>query len=208
MATKRQQNQSSKKRGPTMPAPAKRQWDWYKILTLAVLVLTAYLAWQAHELTRNDQRAWVGVLKFQTPARAGEMVKEGLPITANAVWQNFGKGPALRTDCIIRIRIMGKGEEFDAIYEQQGSPKTAKEASAPVSGAALWPGVTYATGSVSLTPTDQEIAEIRLGDKILYLYGKATYNDAFGRPHWTHFCCRYTPDHPGWLAHSTYNEAN
>jgi hypothetical protein len=191
-----------------MPAPATRQWDWYKILTLVVLLLAACLAWQGHELTRNDQRAWVGVLKLQTPGKTAEMVKEGLPITVNAVWQNFGKGPALQTDCVTGMRIMRKGEEFDAIYEQQGSPKTIEEASVPVSRAALWPGVTYATGSVSMTPTDQEIAEIRLGDKILYFYGKATYNDTFGRPHWTHFCCRYTPDHPGWLAHSTYNEAN
>ncbi len=199
---------------PTIPRPPERRWDGYgfwaivlSALTLLVLVANAYLVVQGHELVRNDQRAWVGILRLQTPGKITEMVKEGLPITVNAVLQNFGKGPALQTGCAISMRIMRKEDEFVATYDQQGSPKAAQEISVPVSAAAVWPGITYATPPASLTPSDQEVAEIRAGTKILYFYGKATYNDAFGKPRWTHFCCRYTPDPPAWLAHSTYNEA-
>ena len=198
-----------------MTSPPKSEPVWYKnptvilgILTLFVLAINVALVIGTQELTRNDQQAWVGIQKFETPGNPAEMVQEGLPVTMNAVWQNFGKGPALQTDCAISMRIMRNEDEFVATYDQQGSPKAAEEISVPVSRGALWPAITYATPPASLTPNDQEVAEIRAGTKILYFYGQVTYNDTFGRPHWTHFCCRYTPDHPGWLVHSTYNEAN
>lgn len=39
--------------------------------------------------------------------------------------------------------------------------------------------------------TEEEVKEIKYGDKRIYVFGKITYDDVFGNPHHTEFCHMY-----------------
>jgi len=158
-------------------------------------------------LTRDDQRAWVGVEKLESPSKIEE-IKEGSPVSVNLVWKNFGKSPALQTDVAAGMRIMGRTEEFEAVYDSESGPETAQETNMPAISGAIWPSVTYRSPRGSLMFTKQQATDIQRGEQRLYVYGKATYRDAFGRPHSTHFCSRFVPESRTWRLHDTYSEAN
>lgn len=183
----------------------------YQCLTLAVSTLTliaviiyawlAYLQWQemigatnaasdaVHEARisrqqnqqsfiatvnqfRLDQRAWVGtadppIIVFQQ----GQLLSIKIPI------KNTGKTPALDLTTVLATR----GRLPKQIADFNDMPR-------PTGHGILQPGGTVYLVSDAVTPlTKENFDALRFGNVIEWAYGRITYNDIFGCPHWTTF---------------------
>jgi hypothetical protein len=149
------------------------------------------------EMSRNDQRAWVGITSISGP----KAIKEESPFNINAIWGNFGKSPAFKVTCATGLRVQARRDTIEPVYE--------KDTNALPSSAILWPSLTMsAAPDRPLYFDKQRTDDIRSGRQIIRAYGYATYEDAFGRHHRTEFACSYTPDDGGWRVLDTHNTAD
>ena len=148
------------------------------------------------EMSRSDQRARIGIASIN-----GSMeIKEGSVLAWDVVWQNFGKTQAQNVDCATGVRFLRSGEPFVPVYEPDPSGTR--------SVAIFWPGVTLTTPTPSPVFTKQHAEGIGNGTEIMYLYGRSSYDDGFGKQRNTTFACRYVRGQSRWRLHDTYNKAD
>jgi hypothetical protein len=195
------------------PAEHRHSRDLLDWITIALLLAAVVVyGWQARslskqvaaleetvKLTRNDQRAWVGV------ARIDGSSDDALDLGAKAYIGNFGKSPALRLEQKLNNRLMPREEAFAPDY------RGASRGSIGV----LFPGGEQIGFFPSHKWKPEEVAAVKANTSILYRYGEITYYDVFDEvhPHKTTFCDRlvYSDSAPvgwGWEVNDTYNTAD
>jgi cytoskeletal protein RodZ len=157
------------------------------------------------QMSRNDQRAWVGpvdttsVTYFDQSRKA--YVEEGLVTTLGVIITNSGKTPALEVTNLQRMDILPAAKRFVADY-----PGAVTAPSTSV----LQPGAKVLLKSL---PSDKPIPKEFIdrfanGELILYFHGFITYKDIFAQSHKTTFCSYMGRDLKTMNACETYNEAN
>jgi hypothetical protein len=129
------------------------------------------------EASRIDQRAWVGP--------TGEVILDIKPWKQpqiTTVVSNTGKTPALHVRALIvgKIGLKGTAMMFDYAKLPSGQNR---------SDTTLQPGThitLYPENTPVFSPT--QIETIKRGDIVVYVHGKITYQDVFGKEHHTTFC--------------------
>ena len=183
------------------------------IIASLALVISAYQGCLTRRAVQNsqdalrlDQRAWVGAIEVENPSLTDESrlvyLKEGFPLKFGVV-TNTGKTPAVKASTIINWRIMPPNLEFSPDYGQ-GTPSPA------LSLTVIQPQMrlTISPGQDENRPTKQDIADLKSGERIFYLFGMINYSDIFDKPHSTKFCVRLMPSLDVFGSCKTYNEAN
>lgn len=137
------------------------------------------------EMSRIAQRAWLGVNNI----KSGEL-KEGLVFRTEVEWKNSGLTPATNVRAFVR-------------YKYRPAASTGSE-----SLSTILPGGTARSPTQPVVIATEDIATIRTGKATFHLFGRATYDDVFGRHHHTTFGAKYDPDTGDWINLSTYNAAD
>jgi hypothetical protein len=134
------------------------------------------------EISRDDQRAWVGATAIQIIT-----LEPGKKILIRVPYVNSGRSAALN----VRVR---------PTVSMSISPINVTEVAAHLHqpfqpGIILFPNFPVAKiGFVSPQPVSEpDLAAIRAGRLLMYIYGEIRYTDIFNRPHDTRFCGRYSP---------------
>lgn len=156
------------------------------------------------EMWRQDQRAWVGIVKATAPAFKEDSrrvhIKEGEKIAFGVVITNSGKTPARKFRAIAGHRVLPSKAPFVPDY-----PKTMEFQSSAI----IQPGmrrIVYFTRQETLTK--EIIDAIKSKQAILYAYGTMHYEDIFGIPHKTTFCISLEKDLTAFIDCDTHNEAD
>lgn len=175
--TKEHQDKAREEDGPTVPSPPKRQRDIFDViaaglgaLTLGVLILNACLIKQGHELTRNDQRAWVGPEEFGIP-----VIEVGAVPSISVTVTNHGNTPAEDLQKKSTYAVFAEGLHPEPQYTITDPREPSKSI--------LFPGerqVFYATYDRPLTA--EEVRDIQEDTRPLHLFVEITYKDFFGKP--------------------------
>jgi hypothetical protein len=145
-----------------------------------------------------DERAWVGpnaVSPFEI--KAGEYFPS---ITVNV--KNSGKTPAINFISLTAYRAFERGQKFRAIYD----PVTATPSSTilqPNMELGLAP-----TSNPDRKMTEAHMTAMRNGDIVVYLFGKATYQDIFRQTHHFTFCMYVEKTLKTMASCNTYNSAD
>ena len=158
------------------------------------------------EQSRLDQRAWIGGVEATPPpftdGTSRVYIKEGerIPIIGIVII-NSGKTPARKIKTVQQMRAFANNI-FKPVYVSDSPIKK--------SISVLHPG---GRDTLPITPFDiiitkEMINEIRSGKIVLYIYGKITYEDIFGRGHRTTFCHFIDKDMKAIANCDTYNDAN
>ena len=156
------------------------------------------------EISRRDQRAWVGMTEVTPEWRDAEgkplFIKEGARYHVGVTIVNSGRTPALKVRS--RMRLMSfPDNKFVADYQNVNERVSI--------------GVLPPQGKFTLTSLPSyriinasDITSLKNGSVILYLYGEIEYEDIFRIPHRTTYCSFLAPTLDNFLVHSTYNDAN
>lgn len=143
---------------------------------------------QTLEISRTDQRAWVGV-KFVRMIT----LEAGKHVSASVDMENTGKTFALNT--VADVTIVSTPHFFD-IQKYANSPNRQKPKTLP-SVEVLSPN---SEGDLraesSMIVNEATVDAIKNGTLLIYLFGDIHYKDIFGRPHLTRFCYEYFPEVP------------
>jgi hypothetical protein len=123
-----------------------------------------------------DQRAWVGVISIEPP---NLKPRSDFFLSLHAI--NSGHTPALNFQSLVVLHSLGKDEPFKAAYGPLPAGWTR-------SNRVVQPGeqVTINTNKYALT--QEQVDWVTNGNYILYVYGKMSYDDVFGKHHHTTFC--------------------
>jgi hypothetical protein len=144
------------------------------------------------ESSRLDQRAWVGVIESFRPD-----IKVGAKPTLGVTIMNSGKTPARLGATHVSARSFAKDKAFVPIYPPKQNSRIAL----------LQPGMRMDFAKPTVREfTQADIDVFRNGDQVMYVYGKFSYRDIFGRGYCTVFCMFYEPDFSVAHACSTYND--
>jgi hypothetical protein len=155
-------------------------------LVLIVYTTFAGLQWEAmHDALLVDQRAWLSVVIPTNFPLAGAFIPASIQIA------NTGKTPAKDVEGDIVATVLKKGEQPSFDFSL-GHPHNRIFAGAifpnePINTAISL--VRYGPQTPqNIVPTPQLREEIANGESFILFYGKITYIDVFGSPHWTQFC--------------------
>jgi hypothetical protein len=156
------------------------------------------------EISRRDQRAWVGITEiippWRDPANNPLYIKEGSNFGASVTIINSGKTPALNIRSKIRLMAFPRNHKFAPDYGNvQGQ-----------SVGVLQPqGKFKATSLPSYQPVNaSDITSLKNSAMILYLYGEIQYEDIFKISHRTTYCSFLAQTLDSFVVNSTYNDAN
>jgi len=135
--------------------------------------------------SRSDQRAWMGSADWSFNVSASDPIKSTVAIS------NLGKSPAMNVTCRI------DGGAFPKAHALSEADITYPDRIPILKEGTVFPSQRFpltATGD-PMEPESQEawFQYIESGSLIEYFWGYVTYDDAFGRKHWTHFCTEYRP---------------
>jgi hypothetical protein len=134
------------------------------------------------EMARNEQRAWVGPTLWQ-PVNIAE--KSDLQATVGLT--NSGKTPALNVVVNHRYVPVRKGEELNPSHDPDRIPlDEAKLTHSVIQPGALQREIGVFDDLPNGASADM-VAKLKSGDVILYIYGRISYKDCFGRSHKTTF---------------------
>jgi|ERR1017187_1937298 hypothetical protein len=177
--------------GPVQTDDPKNKWyksfsGWKTRLEIVAIfagIGYAYVTYrQWHDLRHNfevDQRVWLGVTEVATPRE----LHEGTVLNSTVILVNQGKTPAYNVVQQAGFRIIKAGGPFDPARE--------------VNSSALSPqGIIMPTGKRELSICtlgaigQKRADELNSGEYRLYLFGRITYDDAFGKHHQTRFSMR------------------
>jgi hypothetical protein len=134
---------------------------------------------------RSDQRAWLGNSNWSY------VVNESDPIKATVMITNVGKSPATSIICRMDGGTFPKGHTLtDADLKYSDTAEMIEEGT-------IFPAQRFPLSAIAIAiQADLQKAWFQAvdnGDQIQYFWGYVTYDDAFGRNHWTHFCAIYRP---------------
>jgi hypothetical protein len=159
------------------------------------------LAKESRDLSRLDQRAWVGPFEVTGTPQADQVFK----ITVSV--KNTGKTFAKFFSSDILVTRIGKD---DQIPDFKQSEEEYRSASKGMSVSVLPPnGVSSSIVAVKKGEklTKDEVNSLQSGEIKLFVFGKATYKDIFGCEHWTTYCWLLNTDWQ-YQAYETYNDAD
>jgi hypothetical protein len=162
---------------------------WIDRATVLVAIAAAAIAGlQWFEMRRTllvDQRAWVSVVLPPSFPLEGAAIPASFQIT------NTGKTPAKQIEGDIVATVLKKGEEpsFDLgtghphsrIFVGAIFPNGPINSTIPISRYGPYSAET-------IVPTPELRQAIASGESFIIFYGRITYVDVFGIPHWTSFC--------------------
>jgi cell division protein FtsI/penicillin-binding protein 2 len=135
------------------------------------------------EISRNDQRAWVGPIEVTLPQFSdgshAVYLKEGSQATIGVTITNSGKTPARKFMPRIQMGVLRTGKPFIPEYPALSTRQSV---------AVVHPGMKPILYAPPFGPPKQLIDAIAGGQYVLYLYGIMTYEDIYNRPHKTTFC--------------------
>jgi hypothetical protein len=154
------------------------------------------------EVSRNDQRAWVGQTDILPPVftDGGKAVyfKDGERTRFTVFIVNSGKSPAKNVAQSTSYRTLGSKIKFSPRYPGESDNR-----------GVIQPGLRLALNPPETNrATRQMIETYASGENVLYLYGRITYDDIFDRPHQTTFCVYLLRDLANFTDCTTYNDAN
>jgi hypothetical protein len=152
--------------------------DVWLILLTAVLGIAALGSWsQARDTARRQLRAYLTVIIGN-----GSYQDENLKFDARPVLTNNGQTPAHKVSYAARAAILPYPLDANTVLD---SP-----AEITKSAAVLGPTQTFVLAAVvpERVP-DEQVVPIMAGyPNRVYIWGRVTYEDVFGRPHFTEFC--------------------
>jgi hypothetical protein len=153
----------------------------------------------AIEISRNDQRAWVGISGIQLPQTSPKKA-----FVIQIPYSNSGRSLALD----VRTRSFATSSDGEISPEAFIAAHKDEPFKEPV---VVFPGIPSSNLSIAI-PADQAasiIPALRSGAKRLYVLGEIRYKDVFNRPHHTTFCGEYSPKIPNNLVScKEYNTAD
>jgi len=149
------------------------------------------------EMSRNDQRAWIGVSAVDGLPKLNE------PSLIAIRFKNTGRSPAQNVHVLSRYLPTPKGSEFKFDLEEVPEQSNGLIPPGAEFSAFAFPGP---NPTAKLKKTDMDAATN--GSYVVHVIAKATYDDAFGRPHWVTFCAQLATDAKSWKACSDYNDAD
>jgi hypothetical protein len=155
---------------------------WIAIaIASASLLISVYQAWQSTTMTRQDQRALVGLDNANTDYLPPWSIAPNAPIQLSFWFKNVGRTPALRMG-------IQRGYRLRAVAD--GEPNLSFEGHAD--GASLMmPGESnYVTITGSKPLTQAEADGFTQGRIAVYAYGNFHYSDVFDNDHVTEWCLR------------------
>jgi hypothetical protein len=171
-------------------------------MTMATIGIWVVATQQWKEM-RLDQRAWVGpVAVYGTQFSEGNnktFVKEGEKAAVGVEIINSGKTIAKGFESCVTRKAIPAGDKLDTSCPEGG----------PRSVSVLLPGARLQAASPETgIATAKDVEELRNGSRMFYLFGRLTYEDAFGQPHFTTFCMYLTTDLSSFNSCPFYNDAN
>lgn len=156
------------------------------------------------EVSRSDQRAWVGMTEVAPEWRDADgkplFIKEGAHYHVGVTIVNSGRTPALKVRSKMRLWSFPANNKFVPDY---GNVTAQSVGVLPPQGKFI---ITSLPSLKIINTSD--IASLKNGSQILYLYGQIEYEDIFGIQHRTTYCSTLAPTLDSFLVHSTYNDAN
>ena len=149
-------------------------------------VFLYYQLKESHEAMIEDQRAWVSV------ALPASFPLTGTSIPATTQITNSGKTPARGVEGDVVATVLNKGEEPALGDFSVGHPHNRMSMGVVFPGAPIPITITLIhygpkNGEV-IAPDDALRQDIANGNRFILFYGRLTYYDVFGIPHWTQFC--------------------
>lgn len=95
---------------------------------------------------------------------------------------NKGQSPALNVVSKARLSILATpiSDDWERVPGRNAAP--------------MFPEATGHGFNTTITITPGTAAAYRAGKLTVWVTGRISYLDAFGRPHWTNFCAYHTPD--------------
>ena len=109
-------------------------------------------------------------------------------------FKNFGLTPAYKVG-VVRSIMSGPWPLPDNVELTSNSVESGVQTLAP--GAVTFGGSTPHKGGDASVVTDGEMAQLRSGERRMYIYGQLTYVDAFNQDRFTNFClCVVPPQDP------------
>ncbi len=175
LEAKVQQNKATKT-ADEITADATKWMMRFTFVLAAVGILTViFLRCQLEEARGNDalaSRAWIAPV---STALRSEASKVGDGTIFVVPYSNTGKTPAFnvnswinRTDSLEKIGDMDPvGSKANMLLAPDGIGNTS-------------------TADIPIAPTDVE--HIKAGTLTVYIYGTISYEDVYGKAHWTQFC--------------------
>jgi voltage-gated potassium channel Kch len=151
-----------------------------------------------------DQRAWVGPVEMVEP-----QIREGHTLVFEIIVTNSGKTLARKVSTNVMTKSFPVGARFIPEYPV-GKGRQPHEGGAIV----VFPGMKVSLTTPPIeTLTKEAIEALRTNRIVLYIFGKITYEDVFGKSHLTTFCYFLRPEigRPQLATISackTYNEAD
>jgi hypothetical protein len=148
--------------------------------TVLLAVITYMLVHLGHEqskTTKAQLRAYVAPV----PRKAG-LAKDGRTIIILVEVENTGQTPAFDTQVLGDITVM----EYPLVGKLRLG-RDPGEKGKPIPTYVVYPGGKHASAPRKFL-TGEEIMKMDGGKHGLYVYGRATFTDAFGTSQWAEFC--------------------
>jgi hypothetical protein len=164
--------------------------------TLALTVTAIYqykITANQLDVMRKDERAWLQVksqIPFSKEVDQPFQLEAGKDLTFPLVLSNIGKTPAKNIVVVAFVKTRSIYEVPPLECVDQGNTCTPNGASTGI----LFPNDHFDFPSVrvdqngNIKVTDQEFTAWKEGQIYAVVFGKVTYDDAFGLSHWTKFC--------------------
>jgi len=150
------------------------------------------------EISRNDQRAWVG-----TKAFAVKTLKENEPLYVEVTITNTGRTPGF-----IRSQCSTVYASYSAIDVDKFARSTERSCPPTESTGTLFPGEEYFIPiytTKSLSKSD--VVAAKSETLFIYAFGEITYSDVFERSHKTDWCGVYSPKENRFTACREHHQA-
>jgi hypothetical protein len=156
------------------------------------------------EQFRLDQRAWLGVTRYNSSTASGNespYIEPDKEVRFIAQFTNSGKTPAKTTETDIAFQFLPKGVSPKPTF---GQPNPSRTRSTLV----VQPGATHFIQSLPTKFSAPQIEAARQQQLILYVYGRILYQDVFDKQHSTEFCAYIDPRLIAFESCASYNNAD
>jgi hypothetical protein len=153
---------------------------------------------------RLDQRAWVGPIEATRKTDVAGKVVTGLGIIMTNSGKTPGRNVVTHIDwnmIPVTSRQLPDASKYTFNYEHEG------KSGVPGSKSVMQPS-TRRSYWIDQWPSPEQARSIAKETLLLYIYGRITYDDIFGKQHLTLFCVYYDPDLSNVHSCPVHNDAN
>jgi hypothetical protein len=152
---------------------------WAVILaTLVAIVGLTYTSCRDTRAIQIEQRAWIGVAQWELDREP----EDGETITVRTTLINKGSSPAFSVVIKSRLSVLASpvSDDWEGVPGQNS--------------ASLFPDASGNGFNKTITIEPGTAAAYRSKRLKIWITGRISYEDAFGRPHWTTFCASHNPE--------------